>query len=309
MKALPNFIIIGAGKSGTTALYEYLAEHPQVFMSKVKETNFFALEGEQLVDPSQDPDQMHHYPWSITSRAAYEALFEGVTVEKAIGEVSPMYLYHPDAPAKIKESLPHVKLIVILRNPVDRLYSRYMHLARERREPSETFDECLNRDSIWWKRNDLIQEGFYYTHLQRYYDLFDPSQIKVYLYQELRKDPLALVQDLYEFIGVDGWFEPDLSVEYNVSGKIKNPILDRFIGQNSILKSAIHTISPKLMDVVIKQEWLKKNINKLRKQNLEKPALKQETRVALTEEVYGNEIVKLQKLIGKDLSKWLKTSK
>lgn len=306
---LPNFIIIGAGKSGTTALYEYLAEHPEVYMSRVKETNFFALEGEELVDPKDDPQQMYHYPWSITTRQEYDALFSEVRDEKAVGEVSPMYLYHSTAPGKILESLPGVKLIVILRNPVDRLYSRFMHLARERREPSEALEDCFDKDSIWWRRNDLIQEGFYYTHLKRYYDLFDQSQIKVYLYEELRNDPLRLVQNMYDFIGVDGWYEPDLSVEYNVSGKIKNPFVDRFIGQKSILKSALSSISPRIMNTVTKQEWLKKHVNKLRKQNLTKPALKHGTRIRLIEEVYGNEITKLQKLIGKDLSGWLDTTK
>jgi hypothetical protein len=220
-----------------------------------------------------------------------------------------MYLYHPDAPQKIKNTLSDVKLIAILRNPVDRLYSRYMHLARERREPSETFEECLNRDSIWWKRNDLIQEGFYFTHLKRYFDLFDASQIRIYLYEELRNDPLALVQDLYEFIGVDGWYEPDLSVEYNVSGKIKNPLIDRFIGQDSLLKSTLDTVSPKVMETIKNQDWLKKQVNKLRKKNLVKPILRHDARVALIEGVYGSEIAKLQRLIGKDLSSWLNTTK
>jgi hypothetical protein len=309
MKVLPNFIIIGAGKSGTTALYEYLHEHPEVYMSAVKETNFFALEGETLIEAKDDPEQMNHYPWSITTREAYEALFDGVRDEKAVGEVSPMYLYHPDAPAKIKSTLPNAKLIVILRNPVDRLYSRYMHLARERREPSETFEECLNRDSIWWRRNDLIQEGFYYTHLKRYFDLFDKGQIKVYLYDELRHDPLALIQDMYGFIGVNDTYEPDFGVEYNVSGKIKNPMVDRFIGQNSIIKSAIASVSPRVMDKVKNQVWLKKHINNLRKQNITKPPLKHDTRVALIQEVYGTEVANLQKLIDRDLSKWLDTIK
>ena len=305
MKVLPNFIIIGAGKSGTTALYEYLAEHPEVYMSPVKETNFFALEGTELVNPDDDPEQMYHYPWSITNREAYEALFAGVKEEQAIGEVSPMYLYNQRAPFAIKENLPKVKLIVILRNPVDRLYSRYMHLARERREPTENFADALDRSSIWWRRDDLVQEGFYYTHLKRYYDLFDPSQIKVYLYDDLRKDPVGLMKDLYRFIGVNEEFEADMGAEYNVSGKIKNQFVDRLIGQNNLLMSTLDRISPEARNLLKNQAWLRKHINKLRNKNLDRPKMDPEVRNALIEEVYGQEIEALQDLIGRDLSSWL----
>lgn len=306
MSKLPNFVIIGAGKSGTTALYEYLAEHPQVYMSQIKETNFFALEGEQLVDPKDDPEQMHYYPRSITKWEDYLKLFDGATDEKAIGEVSPMYLYSPEAAFRLKEKLPNVKIIAILRNPVDRLYSRYMHLARENRPPSSHFEDALTPGNIWWKRNDLVQEGFYHTHLSKYYELFPSDQIQVYLYEDLRKDPLKVIQNIYDFIGVDGWFEPDLSVSYNVSGVIQNKTLDKLIGQNSIIKKAIRQISPKLTDRVINNQLLKRWISQLRKKNLKKAPLSKETRVAMIQNIYQTEVQKLQSLINRDLTNWLK---
>lgn len=305
MSNLPNFIIIGAGKSGTTALYEYLASHPEVYVSPVKETNFFALEGEQLIDGKDDPEQMHHYPWSITDWESYQQLFANVNGEKAIGEVSPMYLYSPEAAKKIKDRLPNVKIIAILREPVDRLHSRYMHLARENREPTATFEEALDRTSIWWKRNDLIREGFYYTHLQQYYQLFDPAQIRVYFYDDFRKDPISLVQDLFSFIGVDPTFLPDLSAEFNVSGRIKNKSLDKWIGQDSLLKKGLERTVPSLMTSVKKNQRLRKFINQLRKKNLQKEPLKKETRRALIDQVYKTEIEDLQKLLQRDLSHWL----
>lgn len=305
MSHLPNFIIIGAGKSGTTALYEYLAAHPEVFMSPVKETNFFALEGQQLVAAIDDPRQMHHYPWSITNWQAYEQLFAQVKGEKAIGEVSPMYLYNPESAKKIKDRLPNVKIIAILREPVDRLYSRYMHLARENREPSATFEDALDRSSIWWERNDLVREGFYYSHLQRYYQLFDPAQIRVYFYDDFRKDPISLVRDLFTFIGVDASFVPDLSEEFNVSGRIKNTTLDKWIGQNSLLKKGLERAVPSLMPSIRRNQQLRKFVNQLRKRNLEKEPLRKETRKALLDQVYRTEIEALQKLLDRDLSHWL----
>ncbi len=305
MKTLPNFIIIGAGKSGTTALYEHLREHPEVFMSPVKETNFFALEGTSTVHSEEDPDQMFHYPWAVTNWVNYQGLFHKVKKEKAIGEVSPMYLYSPKAAEKIKKRLPNTKIIAILRDPVDRLYSRYMHLARENREPTSNFADSLDQKSIWWKRNDLVQEGFYYTHLKRYYDLFDEHQIRVYLYDDLRKNPLKVIQNIYEFIGVDASFVPDLEAEYNVSGRIRNSILDKLIGQNSLIKAGVKKVSPVIANAVIKSERLKKYVNRMRKANLKKEPLSDDLRNQLIDKVYGKEISALEGLIHINLSNWL----
>ncbi len=299
-------MIIGAGKSGTTALYEYLSEHPDVFMSPVKETNFFALEDTEMVDPKDDPEQMYHYPWSITDWGDYNKLFDDVTTESAIGEVSPMYLYSDRAALSIKERLPSMKLIVILRNPVDRLYSRFMHLARENRKPSDKFEDALNRGSIWWKRNDLVKEGFYFKHLKTYYQLFDKDQIQVILYDDFKTDPLKVVQNIYDFIGVNNWYEPDFNTEYNVSGIIKNPALDRLIGQKSVIKELAGKMSPKIKEAVTNNQQLKKWVNQLRKKNLVKVPISTETRNAMIQEIYGHDIERLQELINQDLTNWLK---
>lgn len=307
MGKLPNFIIIGAGKSGTTSLYEYLSEHPDVFMSGIKETNFFALEGTEMVDSENDPDQMFHYPWSITDWEAYQALFTDATNHKAVGEVSPMYLYSPHAAKKIKNRLPDVKIVAILRDPVDRLYSRYMHLVRENRQPSESFEDALDPNSIWWKRNDLIKEGFYNQHLSHYYREFNKDQIRVYLYDDLRSNPAVVIQDIYSFIGVDSTFSPDLTSEYNASGRIQNQLIDKLIGQNSLIKKGVLTLLPNLAQRLFANGNLKKWVNKLRKSNLKKEPLKANTRRKLIENVYGSEIKGLESLIDANLTKWLQT--
>ena len=274
-------------------------------MSPVKETNFFALEGETLKDAKDDPDQMHHYPWSVTQWSEYKKLFEGVTTEKAVGEVSPMYLYSPKAAENIKKRLPNVKLIAILRNPVDRLYSRYMHLVRENRQPTDHFEDALNRNTIWWKRNDLVQEGFYHTHLKTYFDLFEDAQVRVYFYEDFRSNPQEVIKDIYQFIGVDGSYVPDFSTEYNVSGRIKNKAFDSLIGQQSILKSTLAKVSPQLVTWVQSQSSIKKWVSKFRKMNVEKAPLSDSTRSKLIEQVYQSEIKELQQLVRRDLSGWL----
>jgi hypothetical protein len=303
---LPNFIIIGAGKSGTTSLYHYLKSHPEVFMSPVKETNFFALKDEPIVDPKDDPDQMYHYPWSIRNWEDYRALFKPACDAKAIGEVSPMYLYSKKAAEGIKETLPGIKLVVILRNPVDRLYSRFLHLARENRLPSDDIKDALDRDSIWWRRNDLVQEGFYHKHLSVYFENFNPTQIKIFLYDELQNNPVKLVQELFTFIGVDPTFSPDLKTSHNVSGFIKNRTIDQLIGQNSLVKKKLQHVSPIIANSLRKSARIKKVINQLRVRNLDRPSLPKEVKNQLLENIYKNDLILLQELIQKDLSKWLK---
>ncbi len=300
---LPNFLVIGAGKSGTTALYEYLNSHPEVFMSPIKETNFFALEGEQLVNPEDDPDQMKHYPWSVTQYSDYQDLFKPAT-EPAIGEVSPMYLYSEKAAQNIKKRLPDAKIIVILRQPVERLYSRYLHLAREDRRPTNDFSDALDKESIWWKRNDLVTEGFYYCHLHKYYRLFPKEQIKVILYEDFRSDPEAVLRDLYEFIGVSSTYRAPTSAEYNVSGFIVNKKLDKLIGQNSILKAYIKSLFPDLFGQLSKNSKVKAFVTKLRKKNMHKPAISKELKARMNAEIYKADIDNLQRLINRNLSHW-----
>jgi hypothetical protein len=121
---LPNFLVIGAGRSGTTSLHHYLGQHPDIFVPAVKEPNFFAFMGEDIVVVD------HYDHWirqnSITDLAAYKALFDRATAEHAIGEVSPQYLFNRRAPERIKALIPQARLIVILRNPADRAYADYI---------------------------------------------------------------------------------------------------------------------------------------------------------------------------------------
>lgn len=305
MSQLPDFIIIGAGKSGTTSLYEYLKQHPQVFMSAVKETNFFALEGSEIKQQDDSEEQTAHYPWAVNNLDDYLNLFREASGYKAVGEVSPMYLYHPEAPKRIKDKIPEVKLVAILRQPVERLYSRYMHLVRESREPKGSFADALNKETIWWRRNDLVTEGFYGTYLSRYYELFQKDQIKVFLYEDLRNKPKELLHDLFEFIGVDPDFEPATSDEFNKSGRIKSKKLDYLIGQNSAVVKTLNKVSPQLVKAVKESEALKRQVNKWRNKNLEKMPLDKALKLQMTKEIYRNDIELLQTILNRDLSAWL----
>jgi hypothetical protein len=301
---LPTFLIIGAGKSGTTAVYHFLDEHPDVFMSPVKETNFFELEGQPInKNTTDDPENLHHYPQSINTWSNYKKLFENAKNFKAVGEASPMYLYGKRSPEHIKNKLPDVKLIAILREPVDRLYSRWMHLLRDGAESIGEFENCLDRSSIWWKRNDLVTEGFYGTNLNRYTDLFPDSQLKVFLYDDLKQDPEKFMKEVFQFIEVDDTFKPSLEREYNVSGKPKNPLINNLIGTNSLLIKTAKKLIP-ISPEQLKKGRAKQLLTYIRKKNMDRPEISNEFKLKLFNEVYLSEVEKLEELINRDLSFW-----
>jgi Sulfotransferase family len=298
---MPNFIILGAAKSGTTALYHYLKQHLQVYMSFLKETEFFAFEGEKLnfTGPGDMPRA------SITTLEAYQAQFSGVTQEIAIGEASPLYLYSPKAPERICHYIPNAKLVVILRSPIERAYSQYLMFIRDGREPSLDFATALAEETRRQQKNwawgwNYVDVGFYYSQLKRYFEIFDPTQIKIYLYEDLKTSPVELIQDLFGFIGVDSTFIPDMSKKPNISGIPKNQILHQFTTQSNFLRSISKPVVPSAVRGKI-SKMLRDQVNR----DLLKPKISPEIheKLILT---FQDDILNLQDLIQRDLSAWTK---
>jgi hypothetical protein len=303
---LPNFLIIGAMKSGTTSLYHYLKQHPQIYMSSIKEPNFFALEGSNLdFDGAEGKEQIQRWVKreSVTNIEEYRALFRRAANETAIGEASPMYLYSPEAPYRIRNYVPEAKLIAILRNPVERAYSAFLYMTRDGREPLSEFSQALQAEEsrmrdhwewIWHYRH----LGFYYTQLKRYFDVFDRNQIKVYLYEDLKVSLPRVVQDIFRFLEVDESFVPDTSLRHNVSGIPKNGLLPRLIFRRNPIKAVLRPLFPQVLRQRIS--------GSLRSQYIvEAPPLAPEVRRELLE-AYRDDVLKLETLIERDLSGWLK---
>lgn len=299
---LPNFLIIGAAKSGTTSLYLYLGQHPEIYVN-AKEPSFFAFAGEQVnfTGPGDEHGLMRRI---VTDFAAYQALFDGVTTERAFGEASVVYLYHPKAPHRIRQCIPDVKLIAILRNPVERAYSGYRHLRRDGREPLEDFNAALDAEESriragWEHQWHYARMGLYHTQLKRYYDLFPRRQIAVYTYDDLKKRPLDMIQGIFRFLDVDAQFTPDLSLKHNVSGKPRMPALHSFLVKPNKVKDMVRPLLPRAvrrkMGLMIKQ-W---NIIAT------SPKMSSTARQQLLD-FYREEIEQLQVLIDRDLSHWLK---
>ncbi|HTJ49895.1 MAG TPA: sulfotransferase domain-containing protein [Cyclobacteriaceae bacterium] len=303
---MPDFLVIGAGKSGTTSIDKYLNQHPQIFVPKLKEPNFFGYENTKLEDFHGNEDDIKHFQRSVTTLDAYQNLFAEAKPGQIKGETSNTYMYHKEAPDRIKYYNPDMKLIAVLRQPANRLYSRFLHLARENRLPSEDFSDCLNKNSIWWQRNDLIKEGFYYKNLSRYFELFPKENIRIYLYDEFQEKSGEIMKEIYEFLGVDKNFEPDQTIRYNESGFVKNKFFNKIIGQGGILSKYAKVLLPQGTMTKLKGSiLLKRKINNLRGKNLVRPKMDPEIKKFLTLDVYHEDIINLQRLLNRDLSHWL----
>jgi len=290
---MPNFLIIGAMKSGTTALYYYLEQHPQIFMSPVKEPNFFCVGGKEGSDSR-----------SVTRLEDYQHLFKDVSGEKAVGEASHCYLYEPEAVARIQQHVPDAKLIAILRNPVDRAYSHFLHRVRDGTEPLTDFAQALREEETgaFQKRRfqDYIGRGRYYEQLKRYFDAFDRRRLRVYLYEELSDAPIDTLRDTFRFLGVDDSFVPDVSLRRNVSGHPRYKALDEFLRRPSPVKEALKVHLPARL------RWrLSEAFDALKTRNLVEPsAVPPDARRQLVG-VYREEILRVQELVQRDLSGWL----
>ncbi len=304
--SMPNFLIIGAAKSGTTSLYAYLEQHPQAYLSPKKEPEFFSYEGREVDfnGPKGEEQANHgikqHTPANIEE---YRALFRGASDEKAIGEASTMYLYSPQAPSRIKHYIPKVKLIAIFRNPVDRAYSTFSYLTLHGREPLSEFSQALQEEETrirnkWTWIYHYKNAGFYYVQLKRYFDMFEQDQIKVYLYEDLRADPLRVIHSVFRFLELDDTFIPNISVRYNPSGVPKSKALSRLTDRSNPVKTVLKPFLPQRIRWRIRAGLQNRNL-------VERPPLAPEIRRDLIE-LYREDILKLEDLIGRDLSGWLK---
>lgn len=304
---LPTFVVIGAAKAGTTSLYRYLSQHPEIFMPTLKETNFFALEGHNLnFGGPGDADASRH---SITDLRSYRELYAAGRKLRVRGDCSPMYLFAENAARNIRKHVPYAKVIAILRHPVDRAYSQfldqynrsYLWRVRPDRVDGNAFADALAREeqriaANWWPFWFYKSMGMYYQQLQRYFELFPRPQIRVYLYDDLVNDAAAVLNDLFSFLQVNPAFVPDLMQRDNVSGVPKHPLLASLIGMGT---SASTIVPPGPAHRLLKQ--LRDRIS--RYNTTEPPPLEPELRRKLQRH-FSEDLRRLETLIGRDLSAW-----
>ena len=229
-------------------------------------------------------------------------MFKDVKNEKAIGEASPDYIYNQKAPQLIKDYLPSVKIIAILRHPTDRSYSNYLHTKRADREDAVSFQKAIELEKNRIKDNwsplyHYIEKGYYSVQLKRYYQLFPKENIRVYLFEDVVKNTKETLKDIFKFLEVDENVEIDISKKANVSGNpsgLMGWILKKMRYYNLMPKFAISDYLPRfVVQLIFKSVY----------SPTEK--LDENLRRDITEKHYKNEIRLLEKLIDRDLSSWL----
>ncbi|MBK9454440.1 MAG: sulfotransferase [Bacteroidetes bacterium] len=299
MNRWPNFLIVGTARAGTTSLHEFLGGHPDIYMPLQKEPCFFTFYNEQ---PSFK-DSKHRYTTTVES---YSELFDGHQ-EKIMGESSTPYLYfHQKSIEHIKQLVPDyrkVKILIVLRDPAERAYSQYMHNRRDLLETA-TFETAIAEEKQRMAENwhfdfFYVDKGYYYEQVKSYLDNFD--NVKIVFYDTLEKNPDKLLSEIYEFLDVPQQGQKEM-VKRNQSGEMKVKWFKQII---TTRKNPILNFFRKLMSRETKKKlrnWVK---DKLLRYNLKKTEMNPETRKQLIE-LYKNDIIKLQSLVNKDLSDWMR---
>jgi Sulfotransferase family len=301
---MPNCLLIGAARCGTSALCSFLDQHPQIYISPSREPNFFIAEG-QGVSPFRGPgdrEALERFDMWVSTLERYQSLFADVTTEKAIGEGSTWYLYDERAHQRIYRHIPDARLIAILRNPVDRAYSAYSMLWRDGRETITDFDRALSAEdwrvrAQWEPLWHYRRMGYYFSQLKRYYDTFDPAQIRVVLYDDFNTRPFDVLRDLFRFLEVDEQFTPDVSTRHNVSMVPKHALYHRIVAGRYPLKAVVKAVLPSGFRSRVKRKLVSANLTV-------PPPLAPDVRRELVD-VFRADILQLQALIRRDLSHWL----
>lgn len=297
---LPDFLVIGAARAGTTALHAYLRQHPAIFMPVHKEPNFFAYEGETLACAGPGADYINN---SIVDLAAYASLFEGAPAGAKLGEASPLYLYSDKAPARIKHHIADAKMIVILRDPIEQAYSHFMYATKQSIETIVDFETALKLEQERHAKNWQPLFGYsafprYGAQMTRYFELFPREQFLIRRYEDYLADPAGLLGDIFEFLEVDADFEPDMADKMNAGGVPRNKAFQDFLMKSNPITQAIGTVVPKQTRLKIR-DWL---ANK----NLNAPEEMSEGAHAELLKRLSGDIKTLESLLDWDLSDWLR---
>lgn len=238
----PNFFIVGAKKSGTTAMFEYLKQHPDVFLCDPKEPAYF---GKDLGIPDV-----------VATERDYLKLFAGAQNEKIIGEGSTWYINSSNAAREIHQFNPQAKILIMLRNPVDMIHSLHSYLIWMGWETIENFEEALEAEEdrkqgrripypMYPVRPLLYREMVAYSQqVQNYLDVFGEAQTKIIIFDDFKNDARAAFKETCEFLGIDSAFEPHIE-KVNENRSVRNPKLHSLLTRpNPKLKQMVRSVMP-----------------------------------------------------------------
>lgn len=289
----PNLFILGAAKAGTTTLYDLLCRHPDVFLTEVKEPQFFSNDG--LYARGIDDYLSRHFGGSEHYAVA--------------GEATPHYLYCEKVAARIAEHFPgsQCRFIVVLRDPVQRAWSLYWNLVSEGVEPLE-FDAALVSEA---QRIDdatlladgslryaYVSSGLYARQLKAYFQYFDPGQFHIMWFEDLVADTPGCLRDVCRFLGIDVVEDLDVGKKSNASHRPRLAWLHRFARRPNVLKSLVKPLLPERLRYKLANGLIEMN-----RKSVKNPALAPDVAQALRAR-FADDITELEQLTGRDLSAW-----
>lgn len=273
----PKFLVIGATKAGTSSLRHYLRQHPDIFIPQAfKEPGFFCF--------GANGDSMHRI---VRDEAQYYGLFDGVTDEAVWGEITPHYLTFPQAAENIHAAIPDARLVVSLRNPVDRAFSLYqMNLRNKRHNEGVPFVEAV--------RVDPVTRKTYAEDIRRFQELFGAERLLTLLFDELVADPTGTTQQVFAFLGVDAGFVPATEKVVNPGGLPRSRLLHLALSNRTARR-----IGRRFVPMAVQNR-----LEAVKNANLVAQRLTPEERFEAAQE-FRDDILRTQDLIGRDLSRWL----
>jgi len=298
----PNFFIVGAPKCGTTSMYHYLRQHPDVYMPKYRKEPHFFVSDFPSIKFKQGLEE-------------YLDLFAEAQDEKRVGEATSWYLFSKKAAEEIKVFSPDSKIIIMLRNPVDMMYSLHSQWLFSGNEEVEDFSVALSYEEDRRKGERLpkycyFQEGLYYREVvkyseqvKRYYDVFGKENVHVIIFDDLIKDVEKVYREVLLFLGVDAEFKGNFDA--------KNPnTRSRFLFLTHLLRNPPSFVSLILKRIVNSEARQKigKTVGRLNAVQVKRTPIDADVRGMLLDEM-AVEIQKLGKLLGRDLDCWVQGSK
>ena len=307
---------MGAPRSGTTSLSQYLNQHPQVRMSSRKEPAYF-----HFVDTTSQPDfpllarthghdllaesEENYYRaqgMAITDPNKYSELWSHESTPIFKGEATPTYLFDPVAMTSIRESITSCKGLVILRNPIERAYSEYLQHLGKGFEKAGTFAEALSLepvdvDDFWWGSRSYVRSGLYVDHVLRAFDLFGKENILVLLTDDLANDPHGTLREIATFLDIDSEFEFDTSTKHNPAHVPIPDLAVRVARSQGPLRTMARRVLP---DAIRSKLWRRV----MWRGEAQIPEFDSETRSSLTS-LFSPSVSRLAKVIDRDLSPWI----
>jgi len=269
----PNFFIVGAPRAGTTSLYEYLKGVPGVYMSPVKEPHYFSTFAP--VGPFAPPP--------IRTKEKYLRLFQRAGKETAIGEASATYLADPDTPNRIKEVATDARIIMILRDPVERAYSHYLLHVREGWQAMPV-EEAM--------RNDFyLNPGSYCKQVVRYLNAFGAAKLKILIFEEFIQNTGEGVREVLLFLGLNEELPTNIGDVFNAFASPRWSWA-RLVVASNLARRTARVLIPAALRRRVKSQILQKRTGK--------PPMPEETRKFL-EELYHEDVLRLEKILGRSL--------